>query len=67
MADWCGNAATVYLAGPTLGPSPRLTIVAGTRAVQMIDGAQSMGAHCLDCAVHAVERLASPPADQDRT
>lgn len=59
MADWCSNPAAVAIHGPTLGPSPRVIIVGGERALLTVDSELgALSARCLDCAWNAVEDLA---------
>ncbi len=62
MNGWCDNAATLYVYGPTMGSSPRLTVIGGARAADMTsDSAPSdfaLGARCTDCAVTLVEAVA---------
>jgi len=58
-SGWCAQPAVVYVSGPTLGPSPRLLIIAGGRAAQLSESEVGiLGVRCLDCACRAVEQLA---------
>lgn len=78
MSPWCGRDATVYVAGPTYGQSPRLTVIGGERALFLAGVAGGEGVlnlRCTDCAVHALEDVAGgarrppparPPADMSR-
>lgn len=56
---WCFRTAVVYVSGPTLGPSPRVLLVAGERAAQLSaarTGLDTFGnLRCVECAQHAVE------------
>lgn len=65
MNGWCDSPATVHVFGPTMGPSPRITIVGGVRAAEMTaDGVPSdsaLGARCTDCAVALVEAVGKTP------
>lgn len=56
----CDRPAVVHVHGPTAGPSPRITIVAGHRA-QTLTAPQAVtagSAACMECALRAVEGLA---------
>lgn len=54
-AGWCTADATVYLAGPYLGPSARCTIVAGPRAAALTAGDPG-NARCLECPLTELEQ-----------
>jgi hypothetical protein len=57
--DWCWRPAVVAVFGPTLGPSPRLIVVGGERALQMVDSELgALSPRCLDCAWNTVEDIA---------
>ncbi len=61
LSGWCDREAVVWVAGPTLGPSPRLTVVGGVRASELSSGELGvLGPRCLECAFAAVEEVASP-------
>jgi hypothetical protein len=60
-ADYCDREAKVYCAGPTLGPSPRLTIIGGVRGAHLAASEDFHGAlevRCVDCAIALVEEVA---------
>jgi hypothetical protein len=57
--DWCDRPAAVYVAGPTLGKSPRVTIIGGRRPAELAVLLGVLSLRCLDCAVHAVEEVAA--------
>lgn len=55
---WCDRPAVAYVSGPTLGRSPRLTVIAGARAAQLAAsiGRDTFGAlQCVDCLMAAAE------------
>jgi hypothetical protein len=58
-AAWCFRPAVAYVSGPTLGRSPRVTVIAGERAAQLAaanTGLDTYGAlRCVDCVLAAVE------------
>lgn len=58
-SGWCDRPAVVYVAGPTYGASPRVTIIGGVRAAELAEDVAVLSVRCLDCAVHAVEDVAS--------
>lgn len=64
---WCSQPAVAYVSGPTLGRSPRVTVIGGERAAQMAEKlaapadadltAFMYGAmQCIDCVLDAVTR-----------
>lgn len=58
MDGFCTRDAAVYVVGPTLGTSPRITVIAGPRAAEL--AASSTGAlnlRCEECAMFEVERV----------
>lgn len=62
MNGWCDAPATLYVYGPTMGSSPRLTVIGGVRAAEMTTDSEpsafALGARCTDCAVTLVEAVA---------
>ena len=59
MGTWCTRPAVVAIHGPTLGPSPRVIIVGGDRALQTVDSeVGAVSGRCLECAWSAVEDVA---------
>jgi hypothetical protein len=56
---WCERPAVAYVSGPTLGRSPRVTVIAGDRAAQLAAAATGLDTYgalrCVDCVVAAVE------------
>lgn len=60
--DICGRPGVVYMAGPTLGSSPRLTFIAGKRAAELAtphpdNVCGPLQLRCWDCAGHALDEL----------
>lgn len=58
MDGWCDRPAVVYVVGPTLAASPRITVIAGPRAAQLATGDGVPHVRCVECALFAVERVA---------
>lgn len=54
-AAWCWRPAVAYVSGPTLGRSPRLTVIAGERAAVLAGGRTYGALRCVDCVLAAVE------------
>jgi len=52
-APWCDRPAVVYMAGPTYGRSPRLLLIGGQRAAELMQG-DPLAVRCLDCVCWAV-------------
>lgn len=59
---WCDRPAAAYVAGPTLGRSPRVTVIGGERAAQLARetpgevATMTYGAmQCVDCLLATVE------------
>ena len=61
-AAYCDRPASVFMAGPTAGSSPRLTFISGDRAALLGAANDLHGVlqlRCADCAVGELEALAA--------
>lgn len=59
---YCTADAVFYVSGPTLGRSPRILLVGGERARELLAGPLGAGAGlCADCASLLVEGAAGAP------
>lgn len=67
-APWCDRPAVAYVGGggPTYGPSPRLTVIAGERALALAQ-VDPLAVRCLDCMLWAVEATVQPAIGRART
>lgn len=68
MSGFCNNDARVYVFGPTLGASPRLLVIAGTRAAQLADSpAGALNALCGDCAGQILDGMLAAAVEPRQT